>query len=153
MAFDDKLEELFIDLPEPPADVGNALGAVRVGKMIHVAGTLPLAGGRIQYPGRVGIEVRIDNARLAARAAGMLALALVRRELGGTLNRVRRVVRVDGYVACGADFGDQAKVVDGASELFVQVFGPFGKHVRTAVGVASLPRNACVEISAVFEVK
>lgn len=153
MAFDDKLEELFIDLPEPPEDVGNTLGAVRVGKMIHVSGTLPLVGGRIQYPGRVGIEVRTDNARLAARAAGMLALALVRRELGGSLNRVRRVVRVDGYVACGADFEDHAKVVDGASELFVQIFGPFGKHVRIAVGVASLPRNACVEISSVFEVK
>ena len=153
MTFDDKLEELFIDLPEPPADVGNALGAVRIGKMIYVAGALPLASGRIQYPGRVGIEVRIDNARLAARTAGMLALALVRRELGDTLNRVRRVVRVEGYVACGADFADHAKVVDGASEFFVQVFGPFGKHVRTAVGVASLPRNACVAISAVFEVK
>lgn len=153
MSFDKKLEELFIDLPEPPEDRGNTVGAVSAGRLLHVGGVLPFAEGRLQYPGRVGVEVRPDNARLAARAAALQALAIVRRELGGSLDRVRRVVRVDGFVACGADFRDHSKVIDGASELFNQIFGPFGKHIRTAVGASSLPNNSCVEISVVFEVK
>ena len=151
--FDQKLEELYIDLPEPPPDSGSTLSAVQVGKLLHVSGALPLAEGRMQYPGRAGVEVRLDMAKMAARIAAVMVLAIVRRELKGSLKRVKRIVSVDGYVACGADFRDHGKVLDGASELFGQVFGPFGKHLRTAVGVSSLPGNACVELSAVFEVK
>ena len=153
MDFDDKLEELFIDLPEPAADVGPTVSAAVVGKTLHVGGVLPFSEGRIQYPGRVGVEVRLDNAKMAARFAAVMALAVARRELGGTFSKVRRVVRVEGFVACGADFRDHGKVIDGASELFAQVFGPGGKHVRTAVGVASLPQGACVEIAVTFELK
>ncbi len=153
MNYDDKLEELFIDLPEPPSEIGCAKGAVSVGKTLYVGGALPLAEGRIQYPGRAGVEVKLDNARMAARAAGVMALSIARKELGGSLNGIRRVVRVDGFVASGADFRDHAKVVDGAGELFVQVFGVNGKHVRNAVGCSSLPANACVELSVIFEVK
>lgn len=153
MDFDKKLEELFIDLPEPPEDLGGVVGTVQMDKLMYVGCALPLAEGRIQFPGRVGIEVRLDNARLAARTAALQVLAYAKRELGGTLNKVRRVVKVDGFVACGADFRDQQKVIDGASELFTQIFGQFGRHVRTAVGVASLPQNACVELSVIFEVK
>jgi len=153
MNFDERLEELFIDLPEPPEDVGSSVSVAQVGKLLYIGGVLPLSEGRLQYPGKVGIEVRLDMARLAARLAGFLILAIVRQELRGSLKRVKRVVCLDGFVASGADFRDHFKVVDGASELFVQVFGAFGKHVRTAVGVSSLPNNACVELSAVFEVK
>jgi len=153
MNFDEKLDELFIDLPEPPKDIGFSVSIVQIGKLLHVGGVLPFAEGRIQSPGKVGIEMRLDIARLAARTTAIMMLAIVNRELGGSLKRVRRVVSLDGYVACGADFRDHGKVLDGASELFTQVFGPFGKHIRTAVGVISLPDNACVELSAVFEVK
>ena len=153
MDFDDKLEELFIDLPEPPPDKGAAVGAATVGKLLAVGGVLPFAEGKIQHPGRAGVEVRVDNARLAARFAAVMALALARRELGGSLAKIKRVARVEGFVACGADFRDHAKVIDGAGELFVQVFGPQGKHVRTAVGVASLPQNACVMLAVTFELK
>ncbi len=152
MTFSDKLEELFIDLPEPAPDRGNAVAAMKVGKLLHVGGVLPFAEGRLQFPGRAGVEVRLDNARMAARTAAVQMLAIVARELG-SIDKVRRVVRLDGLVASGADFSDHEKVVDGASELFVQLFGPFGKHVRTAAGAASLPRGACVQLSAVFEVK
>lgn len=153
MNFDDKLKELFIDLPEPPLEVSNAVRAVSVSKLLQVGGILPSAEGRLQYAGRVGVEVKLDQARLAARMAAILALAIAKRELGGTLNKIKRVIRIDGYVACGADFRDHIKVVDGASELFVQIFGTQGKHLRTAVGAVSLPQNACVEISVIFETK
>lgn len=153
MDFDDKLDELFIDLPEPPADLGPSVAAVTVGKLLIVGGALPLAEGRIQFPGRVGIEVRTDSAKLAARTAAVMALSLARRELGGTLSKIRRIVRVDAFVAAGVDFRDHAKVADGAGELFAQVFGNHGRHVRAVVGVSSLPQQACVELMVTFELK
>lgn len=153
MDFDEKLDELFIDLPEPPPDLGPTMAATTIGKTLIVGGALPFSEGRIQYPGRVGIEVRLDNARFAARAAAIMALAIARRELGGTLGKIRRIVRVDGFVAASVDLKDHAKVIDGASELFGQVFGVYGKHVRSVVGVASLPQQACVELAVTFELK
>jgi len=153
MNFDDKVEELFIDMTEPPPEKGASVGAVRSGKYLFVSGVLPYASGRIQYPGRAGVEVRLDVAKLAARAAAVMALSIARQELGGTLNRIKRIVKVEGYVACGADFADHAKVIDGASDLFAQIFGPQGKHVRNVVGVSSLPQNSCVELSVLFEIK
>lgn len=153
MSFDDKLEELFIDLPEPPVELGSALGAVSIGKLLHVSGALPFSEGRIQYPGRVGVEVRMDNAKMAARLAAVMSLAVARRELGGSLSKIKRVLRVDGFVACGADFRDHLKVIDGAGEFFVQIMGTNGRHARTVVGASSLPQNACVEIAVTFELK
>ena len=153
MDFDEKLDELFIDLPEPIADVGNSVSCVRVGKFLYVAGVLPFSEGKIQAPGKAGIELRLDMAKLAARTAGVMMLAIVNSELGGTLNKIRRVVKLDGYVASGVDYQNHHKVVDGASELFVQIFGKYGKHVRNSIGVTSLPKNACVELSGIFEVK
>jgi enamine deaminase RidA (YjgF/YER057c/UK114 family) len=153
MSFDDKLDELFIDLPEPPPDLGTTIGALLVGKTLSVCGALPFSEGRIQHAGRAGVEVKADTAKLAARIATVMALAMAKRALGGTLDKIRRVVRLDGFVACGADFRDHARVIDGASELLVQIFGPSGKHVRNAVGVTSLPQNACAMLSIVFEVK
>jgi len=153
MNIDDKLEELFIDLPEPPADLGSSVGAAIFGKLLCVGGVLPFSEGRIQYPGRVGVEVRLDNAKMAARLAAVMSVAVARRELGGSLSKIKRVLRVDGFVSCGADFRDHQKVLDGAGEFFVQVMGQKGRHVRTAVGASSLPQNACVEIAVTFELK
>ncbi|MFH0800601.1 MAG: RidA family protein [Pseudomonadota bacterium] len=153
MTFDKKLEELFIDLPEPPPDMGNSIGALQTGKLLYISGALPWSEGRLQHQGRVGVEVRPDNAKLAARLAAVFVLALARRELGGSLARIRRVIGLTGFVACGVDFRDHAKIIDGAGELFTQIFGSNGKHVRTVAGATSLPQNACVEISVVFELK
>ena len=153
MNFDDKLDELFIDLPEPPEDVGNSVSAVKVGKLLHIGGVFPFSEGRIQSPGKAGIELRLDSAKLAARTAGVMILAIVNKECGGTLNKVKRVVSLNGYVASGVDYQNHAKVINGASELFIQIFGKYGKHIRTAAGVTSLPGNACVELSAIFELR
>lgn len=147
-----KLEELFIDLPEPAPDKGNAVGAVVSGKFLFVGGVLPFSEGRMQHQGRAGLEVRTDNARLAARMAGVYALALAKKELG-SVDKIRRVVRTDCLIACGADFKDHAKIADGACELFVQIFGENGKCTRNAAGVINLPQNSCVELSVIFEIR
>jgi enamine deaminase RidA (YjgF/YER057c/UK114 family) len=152
MNFDEKIEELFIDMTEPPTERGNIVTAVKSGKQLFISGVLPYASGRIQSPGRAGVEVRVDVAKLAARTAAVMALSYARQELGGTLNKIKRVVRMDAYVACGADFTDHVKVADGASDLFGEIFGKHGRHSRTVVGASSLPQNACVEISVLFEI-
>lgn len=153
MNFDEKIEELYIDMTEPPPEKGSVASAVKSGKQLFISGVLPYASGRIQSPGRAGVEVRLDTAKLAARTAAVMALSYARQELGGSLNRIGRVVKLDAYVACGADFADHAKVVDGASELLGEIFGKYGKHSRTIAGASSLPQNACVEISILFELK
>jgi enamine deaminase RidA (YjgF/YER057c/UK114 family) len=153
MNFDEKLEELFIDLTEPPEDLGNTVCAFISGKHLMVRGVFPYASGRLQFPGRVGVEVKLDNAKLAARTAAMMVLSYAMRELGGSLGKIRRVMEMTAYVACGADFRDHVRVVDGASELFAQVFGKYGKHARTIAGVSSLPGGASIELSVTFELK
>lgn len=152
MDFDERLDELFIDLPEPPPMVGPGVNAVRAGKLIHISGVLPRSEGRMMK-GRAGIDVRMDIAAAAARAAMMIALSILRAELGGTLNRVKRIVQLTALVASGADFKDHFRVLDGASELLVQIFGSAGKHTRIASGAASLPEGATVELSIIVEVK
>jgi len=153
MDFDVKLDELFIDLPEPHEPTSGTSHAVQVGKLLYIGGVLPYSEGKIAVKGRVGLEVRFDNAKLAARIAGINALAVIRTELGGTLNKVKRIVLLTGYIASGPDFKQQFKVLDGASELFSQIFGPAGKHTRNAIGCAALPNDACIELSLIVEIK
>lgn len=151
MDFDERLEDLFIDLPEPTQPVGFGVHAVRTGKILYVGGVLPRLEGKM-LKGRAGIDVTIDAAKLAARAAMVNALAVIRQELGGTLNKVRRIVQLSVLVACGVEFKDHYKVIDGASELVGQIFGASGKHARIAAGAVSLPDNATVELSMIVEV-
>lgn len=151
MTYDDRLSELYIDLPEPVAALGSYVHAVRVGNLLYVGGVLPRAEGKIMK-GRAGVEIRLDAAKSAARIAAINALAVIAQEFGGTLNKVKRVVQVNGIVACGADFRDHSKVLDGASELINQIFGAAGKHTRIATGAVSLPEGASIELSMVIEV-
>lgn len=153
MDFDAKRDELYIDLPEPPILTGGALHATKVGKILHVDGVLPLSEGRISHKGRVGLEMRLDNARLAARIAAINALSFIANECGGTLNKVKRIINITGYIASGGDFRDHFKVLDGASELFIQIFGSVGKHTRNAIGCSCLPKDACIELSVIVELK
>ena len=125
---------------------------MRAGKLIFVAGVLPRSEGKMMK-GRAGVEVTVDKAKLAARAALINALGIISAELGGSLNKIKRIVSVKGAVACGADFKDHSKVVDGASELIKDVFGSNGKHVREAIGVSSLPEGATISLSIVMELK
>lgn len=152
MTFDDRLYELYIDLPEPPAAEKTTVHAVRAGKLLFVAGVLPRSEGKMMK-GRAGVEVSLDKAKLAARAALVNAFGIMVAELGGSLGKIRRIVKLSGAVACGADFKDQFKVFDGASELIKDVFGSQGKHVREVVGASSLPEGATVELSIVVELK
>lgn len=153
MDFDEKLDELYIDLPEPPQSATGTTHAVQVGKLLYISGVLPLSEGKIAPKGRVGLEVRQDNAKLAARIAAVNALAIISTECGGTLNKVKRIIQVTGFIAAGGDFRQHFKVLDGATELLNQVFGPAGKHTRNAVGCTTLPQDACIELSLIVELK
>jgi len=153
MDFDAKIEELFIELQEPPSERGSVTAVTQTGKVLEVAQALPYASGRVHHQGRVGIEVKQDTAKLAARMAAVMALSYAHHHLNGSLSKIKRVVHITGFIACGVDFKDHDRVLDGASDLMGEIFGPAGKHTRTAVGVTSLPQNACLSLSVTFELK
>lgn len=151
MSIDQRLAELGITLPEAPKPVAAYVPAVRTGNLLFVSGQLCLVNGELAYKGRVGEEVSPEQAYEAARIAAVNSLAIVNEELG-SLDRVRMVVRVVGYVASATGFYGQPQVINGASELLAEVFGDRGRHARSAVGVSSLPLNTPVEIEIIVEV-
>jgi len=151
MSAEDRLKALGVTLPAVGEPLGMYVPAVHVGNLLFVSGQLPRSGESLMFTGRVGEAVTREQGHEAARQAALHVLAVVRRGLG-TLDRVKRVVKVEGYVAGAPGFTDQAAVVNGASELLGEVFGEVGRHARVAVGVAGLPAGAPVEIAAIFEV-
>lgn len=153
MDFDERLEELFIDLTEAAPEQGGVVHAVKTGHLVFVSGKLPRAEGRLTYKGRLGLDVTLDHGKAAARAAMVQSLSALWHFLGGTLNKVKRIVAVRGFVASGADFKDHHKVFELASRLLVDIFGTAGQHSLTAVGVNNLPNGAAVEIELIVEVK
>jgi enamine deaminase RidA (YjgF/YER057c/UK114 family) len=148
---EDRLDELGIKIPETPVPLGSYKPASIAGNLIFISGQLPLSNGKLMFQGKVGSDVSQEDAAQAARASAINALAALSRELNG-LGRVRKIVKVTGYVASASGFYNQAAVVNGASDLFFQVFGEDGRHARAAVGVAELPMNAPVEIELVAEI-
>jgi enamine deaminase RidA (YjgF/YER057c/UK114 family) len=146
----DRLAELGITLPPVAAPVAAYLPAVRTGDLVYTSGQLPTVAGEMAATGRVGAEVSTEDAVAAARACALNALAAVDALVG--LDAVRRVVKVLGFVASAPGFTDQPVVVNGASELLGDVFGPAGQHARSAVGVAELPKGAPVEVELIVEV-
>jgi len=142
---DERLASLGITLPEAPLPVAVYVPSVCSGELLFVSGQLCFSSGALQYRGRVGQEVSLQQGYEAARTAVINSLAIIKQELG-SLERVARVLRVTGYVACAPDFYDQPKVVNGASELLQEVFGEKGRHARSAIGVCALPLNSPVEI-------
>jgi len=148
---DARLKELGIVLPETPAPAGNYVPWVVSGKQVFVAGQITLEGGKRQFLGKLGAEFAIEDGQKAARLCAVNILAQLKAACGGDLDRIARIVRLGGFVACTPDFTDQPKVVNGASDLMVAVFGEAGKHARAAVGVASLPLGVAVEIDAIAE--
>ena len=147
-----KLKELGIELGGATAPIANYVPSVRAGNLIFLAGHLGVGPNGEQVSGKVGAEVSVDEGYAAARHAAIGQLARVRAETG-SLDRVRRIVKVTGFVAADPGFYDHPRVVNGASDLLVEVFGEAGKHARSAVGVPSLPLNAAVEIEIVVEVE
>lgn len=150
MSVTDRLSELGIELPTPPKPVAAYVPVVRTGNLLFVAGQLPMKEGKLLMAGPVSAAT-VAQAAEAAKQCAINLLAQVALEIG-TLEKVRRVVRLGVFVACGADFYEQAKVANGASELMMAVFGDAGKHARAAVGTNVLPLNASVEVDAVIEV-
>ncbi len=146
-----RLAGLGLSLPEVPAPVAAYVPAVHCGSLVWTSGQLPMRDGRVAATGKVGADVDVETAATLARICVLNALAAVKAELGD-LDRVRRVVKVVGYVASTPQFTGQPQVVNGASELLGEVFGESGRHARSAVGVAALPLDAPVEVELVVEV-
>lgn len=142
----DKLIAIEASLPPVPAAAGNYVHAVRTGNHLY------LAGKGVLVSGKVGQDFSKEQAYQFARETGLILLAVIKQELG-TLRRVKRVVKVLGMVNATPDFGDHPYVINGCSDLFVEVFGEAGRHARSAVGMGSLPHNIPVEIEAIIEVE
>lgn len=146
-----RLQELGIDLPEAAASVANYVPVARVGDLLFVSGQLPMKDGKLVWTGTVGDLLNVEEGQQAARLCAVNILAQLRTALDGDLNRVKRVVRLGGFVASVGDFTAQPQVINGASDLMVDVFGDAGRHARAAVGVNVLPLNAAVEVEGLFE--
>lgn len=142
-----------IVLPELPAAIGSYLPYAVAGDLVFVSGQLPWQDGRIAHTGRVGVEVGLEDGIAAARLCALALIAQVRAACAGDLDRVAAVVRLGGFVASAPGFTDHAKVMNGASDLMVEVFGDAGRHARAAVGVPSLPLNACVEVEGLLRIR
>ena len=148
-----RLADLRLELPQPPKPAGVYKPVVMVGQLAYVSGHGPLKPDHTSITGRVGADLDLAGGKIAARQVGLAILATLRAELG-TLNRVRRVIKVLGMVNCTDDFREHPAVINGCSELFADVFGPdAGVGARSAVGMGSLPRNIAVEIEAIFEIQ
>ena len=147
MSIEARLAELGIALPKPAKPVASYVPVVTLGNVAHVSGQLPFIDGAL-VTGRLGEDVEIDLGIRAARACGLMILAQLKAALG-SLEKVERIVKLGGFVNSVGTFTDQPKVINGASDLMVDVFGVAGKHARSAVGVAALPLGAAVEVDAV----
>lgn len=147
-----KLAELGLSLPQPPAAAGSYVPSVRTGNLLYCAGTLPMLAGKLTHAGQVGREQTVETGAKAAEACALNTLANVKAALG-SLDRVSRIVFVSGFVNAVDGFTDSPAVINGASDLFVKVFGEAGRHARAAVAVNGLPRGATAEIQVVVEVR
>ena len=152
MSISDRLAELGIVLPPVTPPAGNYVPWVRTGNLLFLAGQLPFSNGQLLVTGHLGAGMSIEQGQTAARQCAINLITQINDACGGDLSLVRRIVRLNGFVAGTPTFTDHPKVINGASDLFVAVFGDqIGKHSRVALGVAALPLNAAVEIDAVVE--
>jgi enamine deaminase RidA (YjgF/YER057c/UK114 family) len=145
------LKTLGIDVPTPGAPQGAYVPWVKSGALLFISGQITIGASGLEYVGTVGKDIDLEEAKRAARLAALNVIAQAASALEGDLDRVTRVVKLTGFVNAVPGFGQHPEVVNGASELFVEIFGESGRHARAAVGVSSLPRNVAVEIEAVFE--
>ena len=149
---EEKLKELNIELPPVITPKANYVNAVRTGNLIFLAGKGPTQPDGSHITGKVGVDLTVEQGYEAARLTGLNQLAVLKNELGD-LNKVKRIVKVLGMVNASAEFTDHSKVMNGYSDLMVEVFGEKGKHARSSVGMCSLPFNIAVEVEMVVEVE
>lgn len=147
-----KLAELGITLPRPAPPIATYVPYVVTGDLVVISGQLPLLDGKLLVTGKLGGTVALEAGQQAAQRCFINLLAQLKAACGGDLDRVRKVVRLGGYIACTPEFSRHAEVMNGASDLAVAVFGEVGRHARTTVGVPALPLDAAVEVEGMFEI-
>lgn len=152
MSVEQRLKELNIVLPTPPAPVASYVPYVISGNLVFTSGQITLAPDGLKYVGTIGKELTVEDGQAAARLCAINVIAQVKAACGGSLERVKRVVKVTAFVNAVPGFTQHPEVANGASDLFVAVFGEAGKHARAAVGAGSLPRNVACEVEAVIEI-
>jgi enamine deaminase RidA (YjgF/YER057c/UK114 family) len=148
----EKLESLNIILPPAPAPAANYVPTVKSGNLIFVSGQIPVVDGNM-IVGKVGYNIEIEEAVAAARACGLAIIAQLNEATNSNLDKISRIVKLGGFVNCIDTFTQQPEIINGASNLMVEVFGETGKHSRFAVGASSLPRGVVVEVEAIAEIK
>jgi len=146
---EEKLNSLGVVLPNPPTPAGSYVPAVKTGNLLFISGQIPMEGGKVIFTGKVSDD-NLETAQKSARMCAINILAQIKRELGN-LDRVKKIVRLSGFVNSVPEFSQQPKVINSASDLFFEILGEKGKHSRIAVGVASLPLNSMTEIDAIVE--
>ena len=151
MSPEERLKKLGIELPEAPIPLGSYIPVVKTGNLVFLSGILPVKQGKLTKQGRVGEDLTLDEAREEAKTATINALSVLKAHVG-SLDKVKRCIKITGYVASAPDFTEQSKVLNAASDLLYEIFGEAGRHVRAAVGVNVLPLNSPVEIEFIFEV-
>jgi len=152
MTIEDKLRQMGLELPEPPKPVASYVPCVRTGNLVFVSGQIAREKGVLRFSGHVGGNLTLEEGKQAARLCALNGLSAVKQEVG-SLDRIRRIVKLTGFVACAAGFLDQPKVVDGASVLLIELFGEKGQHARAAVGVSELPLGSAVEVEMIVEIE
>ena len=150
---DQRLQELGITVPAPGEAAGNYVPHVITGSLVFLAGQVPLENGVRKFIGKLGKDISVEDGQKAARLCALNLLARLKASCNGDLDRVVRCVKLTGFVNATPEFGDHPKVVNGASDLMVEVFGDAGRHARSAVGMGSLPFGVAVEVEAIFEIK
>lgn len=149
---DKRLADLGVTIPTPAAPVANYVGYVTAGNMVYVSGQVTLKDGKFEYIGKLGKEVTIEQGQDAAKLCAINIIAQLKAACGGDLDRVKRIVKLGGFVNSTPEFTDQPKVINGASDFMVAVFGDKGRHARAAVSAGSLPLGVAVEIDCVAEI-
>ena len=147
-----RLAELGIELPQASAPVANYVPYTTSVNLVVVSGQGSVRGGKAEFVGKLGRDISVAEGRQAAKLCALNILAHLKNACGGDLDRVKRVLRLGGFVNCMPEFTDMPQDVNGASDLMVEIFGDAGKHARAAVGVASLPLGVAVEVEAMFEI-
>ncbi len=148
-----RLKELKIDLPETPNPVANYLPYTITGNLVFISGQIPFFEGQLLYSGKIGEDISIEDGQKAARICGLNLLSQLNQACDQSLNRVSRVIKIGGFVNSTSIFKEHALVINGVSNLMVEVFQDRGKHARAAIGCSSLPLGASVEVEAIFEIK
>ncbi|MDA8335136.1 MAG: RidA family protein [Peptococcaceae bacterium] len=152
MTIEEKLREMGVSLPAAPAPLASYVPAVTAGQLVFTSGQVPLANGQLGWKGKVGRDVDAEGGYQAARQCAVNCLAVIK-AVAGSLDHVGRIVKVTGFVSSAPGFNDQAKVVNGASDFLLELFGDAGRHARAAVGVSELPLDAPVEVEMVVQLR